>query len=55
MAGASPLRLGSSATEEKTMNHRQIAAANQLPSEAEAFEGLDSEELERLRSLGYVQ
>jgi len=31
------------------------AQANALPSDGEALEGLDAEELERLRSLGYVQ
>ena len=31
------------------------ALANALPSDAESIEALDSEELERLRSLGYVQ
>ena len=33
----------------------QWAQANALPTDAEATEGLDAEELERLRSLGYVQ
>jgi len=31
------------------------ALANALPTDAESMEALDSEELERLRSLGYVQ
>lgn len=31
------------------------ALAARLPSDAEATEGLPAEELERLRSLGYVQ
>ena len=32
-----------------------FAEANALPSDAESLEGLDAEELERLRSLGYVK
>ena len=31
------------------------ALANKLPTDAEATEGIDAAELERLRSLGYVQ
>jgi arylsulfatase A-like enzyme len=34
---------------------RRYAEAARLPSDAEATEGMSSEELERLRSLGYVQ
>ena len=34
---------------------RAWALANKLPTNAEATEGLDAAELERLRSLGYVQ
>jgi hypothetical protein len=34
---------------------RKWARANELPTDAEAAEGLDAAELERLRSLGYVQ
>jgi hypothetical protein len=34
---------------------RKWALENKLPSDGEAAEGMSSEELERLRSLGYVQ
>ena len=40
---------------EQLENWHTWALANKLPTDAEATEGLDSEELERLRSLGYVQ
>ena len=34
---------------------RKQALAARLPSDAEAQEGLSAEELERLRSLGYIR